>query len=93
MLPPLPYAASVNGDINLINSYFNVNYSQILVRGATVDDPISKLFDAYLSVLDYAFKEYMKKKQDAYHASDLGTSFSHEKFMAQAMAKFTYLTT
>ncbi len=87
------YVASVIDNIDLINSYFNLNYSQILARGATVDDPVSKLFDAYLSVLDYAFKEYMKKKQDAYHASDLGTSFSHEKLMAQAMAKFTYLTT
>ncbi len=27
------YAASVNGDIDLINSYFGVNYSQILPRG------------------------------------------------------------
>ena len=87
------YAASVNGDIDLINSYFNMNYSQILARGATVGNPISKLFDAYLSVLDYAFKEYMKKKQDAYRDGDLGTSFSHEKLMAQATAKFTYLTT
>ncbi len=87
------YAASVNGDIDLINSYFNVNYSQILVRGATVDDPVSKLFDAYLSVLHYAFKEYMKKKQDAYHDGNLGTSSSHKKLMAQATAKFTNLTT
>jgi hypothetical protein len=87
------YVASVNGDINLINSYFNINYSQILARGATVNNPISKLFDAYLSVLDYAFKEYMKKKQDAYHGGNLGTSFSHEKLMAQATVKFTYLTT
>ena len=31
------YAASVNGDIDLINSYFNVNYSQILTRGSTID--------------------------------------------------------
>ena len=35
----------------------------------------------------------MKKKQDAYHDGNLGTSFSHEKLMAQATAKFTYLTT
>ena len=87
------YAASVNSDINLINSYFNVNYSQILARGATIDNPVSKLFDTYLSVSDYAFKEYMKKKLDAYHDGNLETSFSHEKLMAQATAKFTYLTT
>ena len=87
------YAASVNGNINLINSYFDVNYSQILARGSTVDDPVVKLFDAYLAVPDYTFKEYMKKKQDAYHDGDLGTNFTHEKLMAQATIKFTYLTT
>ncbi len=50
------YAASVNGNVDLINSYFDTNYTQILARGATVDDPIAKLFDAYLSVPDYNFK-------------------------------------
>ena len=87
------YAASVNGDIDLINSYFNVNYTQILARGSTVDDPIAKLFGAYLVVPDYNFKAYMAKKQDAYHDGELGVSFTHEKLMAQATAKFTYLTT
>jgi hypothetical protein len=87
------YAASVNGNINLINSYFDVNYTQILARGSTVNDPIAKLFDAYLVVPDYNFKTYMAKKQDAYHDEDLGANFTHEKLMAQATAKFTYLTT
>jgi hypothetical protein len=35
----------------------------------------------------------MAKKQDAYHNSELGASFTHEKLMTQATAKFTYLTT
>jgi len=84
---------SVNGDINLINSYFDVNYSQILARGSTVVDPVAKLFDVYLAIPDYIFKEYTKKKQDAYHDGDLGAIFTHEKLMAQATAKFNYLTT
>jgi hypothetical protein len=50
------YATSVNGNVDLINSYFNTNYTHILARGATVDDPIAKLFDAYLSVPNYSFK-------------------------------------
>ncbi len=50
------YAASVNGNIDLINSYFNVNYSQILAQGSTINDPIAKLFDAYLVVPDFNFK-------------------------------------
>jgi hypothetical protein len=87
------YAASVNGNIDLINSYFDVNYSQILARGSTVDDPIAKLFDAYLVVPDYNFKQYISKKQDDYHNGNLGASFTHKNLMAQATAKFTYLTT
>ena len=51
------YAASVNGDVNLINSYFDTNYTQILARGATVDNPTIKLFDVYLSVPYYNFKQ------------------------------------
>jgi hypothetical protein len=50
------YAASVTGIINLINLYFDVNYSQILAQRSTVDDPIANLFDAYLVVPDYNFK-------------------------------------
>jgi hypothetical protein len=87
------YAASVNGDIDLINSYFDVNYSKILARGSTVDDPIAKLFDAYLVVPDYNFKQYIAKKQDDYHDGSLGANFTHENLMAQATAKFTYLMT
>jgi hypothetical protein len=29
------YAASVNGNVDTINSYFDTNYTQILARGAT----------------------------------------------------------
>ncbi len=56
------YAASVNGDVDMINSYFDTNYSQILARGTTVDDPLSKLFDGYLAVLDDTFRKYILSK-------------------------------
>ncbi len=85
------YTASVNGDVDLINSYFDTNYTQILGRGATVDDPIAKLFDVYLSIPDYNFKQNISKKQDDYHDGNLGASFTHKNLMAQATAKFTYL--
>jgi hypothetical protein len=83
------YAASVNGNIDLINSYFEVNYSQILAQGSTIDDSIAKLFDAYLVVPDFNFKQYMAKKQDDYHDKNLGPNFTHKNLMAQAAAKFT----
>jgi hypothetical protein len=65
------YPSSANSDVDLINSYFDTNYTQILARGATVDDPITKLFDAYLSVPDYNFKQYISKKLDSYHNGKL----------------------
>jgi hypothetical protein len=87
------YAASINSDIDLIYSYFDVNDLQILAQGSTFNDPITKLFDAYLVVPDFNFKQYMAKKQDDYHDGNLEPNFIHEYLMAQATAKFTYLTT
>ena len=40
------YCATVKGDIELLHSYFDTNYSQIIARGATVDDPVEILFTA-----------------------------------------------
>jgi hypothetical protein len=56
------YATSINGNIDLITSYFNVNYLQILAQGSTINNPIAKLFDAYLAMPDFNFKQYMTKK-------------------------------
>jgi hypothetical protein len=42
------YAAMVSGDINKVHNEFNKNYSQLIARGMTVDDPIGILFKAYL---------------------------------------------
>jgi hypothetical protein len=87
------YAASVSGNIDLIKSYFDVNYSQILVQGYTIVDIIAKFFDAYLVMPNFNFKQYMAKKRDDYYNGNLGPNFTHENLMAQATAKFTYLTT
>jgi hypothetical protein len=75
----------------MINSYFNANYSQILAHGATVDDPLSKLFDGYLAVPDDTFHKYILSKQERYHDGELGASNTHESLMAQALAKFAFL--
>jgi hypothetical protein len=52
------FAATVNGDIDKINSEFDQNYSQIIARGATVDDPIGIIFEAYSVVPCYNFTTY-----------------------------------
>ncbi len=83
------YAASVNGDVDLINTYFDVNMSQLLARGQTVHDLIAKLFDTYLATLDHTFRQYISKKQDDYHDGNLGHQFTYESLMTQVTAKFT----
>ncbi len=74
------FAATVSGDIDKINTEFNKNYSQILARGATVDDPLNLLFNAYLVVPCYHFKTYMKQKHNGYLDGTL--TLTHEVLMA-----------
>ena len=49
------FAVTVKGDIDKINAEFDTNYSQLIARGATLDDPIGILFEAYLLVPCYNF--------------------------------------
>jgi hypothetical protein len=44
------YVATVSGDINKVHSKFDKNYSQLIARGMTIDNPIGILFEAYLVV-------------------------------------------
>jgi hypothetical protein len=53
------FSATVNGDINKIHGKFDRNHLQLLAHGATVDDPIGLLFDAYSVVLCHNFKGYI----------------------------------
>ena len=47
------FVVMVKGNIDKINAELHTNYSQLLARGATTDDPIGILFDAYLLVPCY----------------------------------------
>jgi hypothetical protein len=38
------YCSTIKGDIELLHSYFDSNYTQINARGATVNDPVDILF-------------------------------------------------
>jgi hypothetical protein len=83
------FAATVSGDIDKINSEFNQNYSQIIARGATVNDPIGIIFEAYSVVPCYNFTTYMKRQHDDYLDGKL--TVTHEALMASAKAKMDYL--
>jgi len=76
------FAATVNGDINKINREFDKNYTQLLARGANVDDPVRLLFEAYHVVGCYNFKTYIKCHYDEYLDG---------KLMTSAMRKYDWL--
>ncbi len=83
------FAATINGDINKINSEFGQNYSQIIAQGATVDVPIGIIFEAYSVVPCYNFTTYMKRQHDDYLDGKL--TVTHKALMATAKRKFDFL--
>ncbi len=80
------YAAMVSGDIDKVHSKFNKNYSQLIARGATVNDPISILFEAYLVVPCHHFKSYICQQHRDY-LDDKLTTITHEALMTSAKHK------
>ena len=83
------FCASVKGDIEMLHSYFDDNYSQIIARGATVDDPVDILFAAYAAVPCSNFCSYIKRKHDAY--TDGTLIISHDELILLANNKFNLL--
>jgi len=86
------FAVTVKGDIDKINAEFDTNYSQLLARGATLDNPISILFEAYLLVPCYNFTKYIDTKHNEYLDGNL-SSLTHEAMMSVAKRKFDFLKT
>ena len=84
------FAATVQGDIDKIHEEFDRNYSQLIARGASVDDPIQVLFDAYNAVPCYNFKKYIEFQENEYLDSKL-TNVTHEALRKMAKSKFDWL--
>jgi hypothetical protein len=86
------FASTVSGDIDKINSEFDKNYSQIIARGTTVNNPIGILFSAYQVVPCYHFKSYINRMHEDYLDRRL-TTLTHESLVGMAKSKFNYLRT
>ena len=84
------YTATVKGDLEKVHSHFDENYSQLLARGATIDDAVGILFDAYRVVPCANFQNYIVRKHEMYLDGEL-TGVTHESLMAMATDKYTYL--
>jgi hypothetical protein len=86
------FAATVSSNINKVHSKFNKNYSQLIARGAIVDDPIGILFDAYLVVPCHHFKSYIRQQHEDYLDGKL-TTITHQALMMSTKCKFNWLKT
>jgi len=83
------YCATVKGNIELLHSYFDTNYSQIIACGITVNDPVDILFTAYSVVPCALFLLYIKNKADQY--TDGTATFTQEELILLATNKFNLL--
>jgi hypothetical protein len=84
------FAVMVKGNIDKVNAEFDMSYSQLLAQGATLDDPIGILFEAYLLVPCYNFTKYIGTKHDNYLNGKL-IDLTHEAMMSMAKCKFDFL--
>jgi hypothetical protein len=83
------FSSTIKGDIELLHSYFDSNYTQIIARGATVKDPVDILFSAYMVVPCNNFRSHIKRKQDAY--TDGTLTLAHKELIMLATNKFNLL--
>jgi hypothetical protein len=86
------YAATLSGDIDKVHNEFDKNYSQLVARGATFDNPIGILFEAYLVVPCNNFKTYIPLQHKDYLDGKL-IAITHEALMTSAKRKFKWLRT
>jgi hypothetical protein len=80
------HAATVNGNIDNLHNKFDKNYSQLIARGATIDNPIGILFEAYLVVPCHNFKSYIHQQHKDY-LDGKHTSITHMALMIMTSAK------
>jgi hypothetical protein len=83
------FCSTIKGDIKLLHSYFDSNYTQIIARGATVNNPVDILFSAYMVVPCNKIRSYIKRKQDAY--TDGTLTLMHKELIMLATNKFNLL--
>ncbi len=83
------YCSTIKGDIELLHSHFDANYTQIIAHRATAEDPVDILFSAYMVIPCHNFRSYIKRKQDAY--TDGTLTLTHEELIMLAANKFNLL--
>jgi hypothetical protein len=83
------YCTTIKGNIDLLHSYFNKNYSQIIARKATVNNPVNILFTAYSVVPCAHLCLYIKGKHDDYNNGT--ATYTHEELILLTSNKYNLL--
>jgi hypothetical protein len=83
------YCSTIKGDIELLHSYFDSNYTQIIAHRATVDNFINILLSVYMVVSCNNFRSYIKCKQDTY--TDGTLILMHAELIMLATYEFNLL--
>jgi hypothetical protein len=83
------YCSTIKGNIKLLHSYFDSNYTQIIAHGSTVKDLVDILFSAYMVGPCNTSRSYIKCKQDAY--TDGTLTLMHKELIMLATNKFNLL--
>jgi hypothetical protein len=58
--------SSLGYDLPKIHALFHQYYTQLVARGASIDDPIGILFQIYLTINCTDFRNYIQRKHDMY---------------------------
>jgi hypothetical protein len=82
--------SSLGYDLPKIHALFHQYYTQLIARGASIDDPIGILFQVYLTINCANFRNYIQCKHDMYYDGETPT-LTHETLMASATDKYNYL--
>jgi hypothetical protein len=86
------FAATDSCNNNKLHSKFDKNYSQLITRGATADDPIGVLFGAYLVVWCHNSSPMFTADMKTTLMANL-PSITHKALMTSAKCKLDWLKT
>ena len=83
------YMVEVKHNVDLFNDHVRTLHDGLAARGEQSLDLISNLFKGYMSSTDQDFKDFIKRKKDAYEEGDI--DLTHTDLMDKASNKYNAL--
>ena len=83
------YMSEVKSNIDIFNDHVRATMDGLAARGETSQDLISNLFRGYKAASDQDFREFVKRKKDAYNEDNV--EITPEDLMVKASFKYNAL--